>query len=446
MGMQQRQYRLFLLPLMMALIFTGCSLSAPAGGDTNAEQTTFDGSPIVRIFSPLPNQTFLEGTTVNVQARIENAGSDIAKVSIFLNDDVVGEQVNPNGIGASNFSVTIDLPISNQGQYEIAVIAERGDGTTSDREAVSVSVIKQATVGNTNNDTSSEDTTTDSQTVDDNTATSQDDTTTDTQTTDDTTSSDASTSVPPPPPPTTVLSSSTPQPPTDIPEPTATVTPSKPMAVIISGANLRRGPSTVFDPPVGSIAANQESEIIAVNPARDWYKIKYFNSEAWIFASLVQTSGDLSSLPIDAGPPQPTPVPPTPVPPTPLPTAIPNPVNLHVVNIQIDPHPLKCQNAGEIQVTVGNNGTSNAESGGKILIEAVLVSTGAVLESTVTIFGPIAAGSQETASAAITVGTNYDELQRIRVSLDVDGQVAENNEDDNVSDSGTDYILKQGSC
>jgi hypothetical protein len=116
------------------------------------------------------------------------------------------------------------------------------------------------------------------------------------------------------------------------------------------------------------------------------------------------------------------------------------------VNIQIDPHPLKCQNAGEIQVTVGNNGTSNAESGGKILIEAVLVSTGAVLESTVTIFGPIAAGSQETASAAITVGTNYDELQRIRVSLDVDGQVAENNEDDNVSDSGTDYILKQGSC
>lgn len=259
-------------------------------------------------------------------------------------------------------------------------------------------------------------------------------------------SSEPSTPITPPPSPTTVVSSSTPQPPTNIPDPTATHTPSKPMAITNTGANLRSGPSTIFDPPVGSIATNQESVIIAVNPARDWYKIKYYNSEAWILASLVQTTGDLSSLPIDAGPP--TPIPPTPVPPTdiPPPTAIPNPVNLYVVNIQIDPHPLKCQKAGEIQVTVGNNGTANAESGGKILVEAVLVSTGAVLESTVTIFGAIAAGSQETASAALSVGTNYDELQRIRVSVDVDSQVAENNETDNVTDMGTDYILKKGNC
>ncbi len=249
-----------------------------------------------------------------------------------------------------------------------------------------------------------------------------------------------------PPSPTTIIISSTPQPPTDIPAPTATQTPSKPMAIVNSGANVRRGPSTSFEPPVGSIAANQESEIIAVNPARDWYKIKYYNSEAWIFAQLVDTTGDLSSLPVDLGPP--TPIPPTPVPPTavPPPTAIPDPVNLYVVNIQISPHPLKCLDTGEIQITVGNNGTANTQSGGKILVEAVLVSTGAVLESTVTIFGPIAAGSQETVSASLTVATNYDELQRIRVTLDTDGQVAENNENDNRTDQGTDYILKKGDC
>ncbi len=151
LGNQQQRHRLFVLLMMgVTFIFAGCSLSGPAGGDGNAEQTTFDGAPIVRIFSPLPNQTFLEGTTVNVQARVENAGPDIAKVSIFLDDALVGEQVNPNSVGASAFSVTIDWVTSNQGQYEIAVIAEREDGTASNRETVKVSVIKQATVGNNN--------------------------------------------------------------------------------------------------------------------------------------------------------------------------------------------------------------------------------------------------------------------------------------------------------
>jgi hypothetical protein len=438
LGIQQQRHRLFMLLLMsVTLIFTGCSLSPPSGG--NAEQTTFEGVPVVRFFSPLPNQTFLEGTTVNVQARVENAGSDIAKVSIFLDDALVGEQVDPNGAGAAAFSVTIDWVTSNQGQYEFAVIAERSDGTTSNRETVMVSVIPQATVGgNTDTQNPTTDSNAGSQTADDATSTPQEDTTTS-----NTTSTTAPVEAPASP---TTGPSNTPAPPTNTPQPEATETPSKPMAKIISGANLRSGPSTVFDPPVGSIAANQETEIVAVNPARDWYKIKYFNSEAWIFGQLVSTTGNVASLPVDAGPP--TPLPPTPVPPTdiPPPTAVPNPVNLYVVNIQIDPHPLKCLKTAEIQVTVGNNGTANAESGGKILIEAILVSTGAVLESTVTIFGPITAGSQETASAKITVGTNFAELQRIRVTVDTDGQVAENNEGDNTSDAGTDYVLDKGDC
>ena len=436
LGNQQQGHRLFVLLLMgVTLIFAGCSLSAPSGGDGNAEQTTFDGAPVVRIFSPLPNQTFLEGTTVNVQARIEKAGPDIAKVSIFLDDALVGEQVEPNAVGASAFSVTIDWVTSNQGQYEIAVIAERADGTSSNRETVKVSVIKQATIGNnTSNNTPvvTQDSSTSNN--DDNSGQSVAASST------PVTSNQASTPVPPPP---TAAITTTPQPPTNTPPPTASPTPSKPMAVIISGANLRKGPSTVFEPPVGSIAANQETEIVAVNPARDWYKIKYFNSEAWIFGQLVRTTGDLTSLPVDAGPATPIPATATPLPSA---TPIPNPVNLYVVNIQIDPHPLKCQKTAEIQVTVGNNGTSNAESGGKILVEAVLVSSGAVLESTTTIFGPIAAGAQQTASANITVGTNYAELQRIRVTVDIDGQVAENNEGDNMKDTGTDYVLEKGNC
>jgi len=442
-GVQQHS-RWFLLPLILiALIFSGCSLSAPVGGGD--AQTTFDGAPVVRIFSPLPNQTFLEGTTVNIQARIENAGPDIAKVSIFLDDALAGEQPNPNQSGAAAFSVTLDWVTSNPGQYEIAVVAERADGTSSNRETVKISVIKQATVGgDSGEDTSNTDNTTSQPTATSaDTASSQSsDNNTNTGNSSNTNNSGTSgnsntTTQPTPAPPT-----NTPQP-SNTPEPTDSPTPSKPMALVISGANLRRGPSTVFEPPVGSIAANQEAEIVAVNPGRDWYKIKYFNSEAWIFGTLIETSGDVASLPVDAGPP--TPLPPTA---TPLPTAtpVPSPINLYVVNIQIAPHPLVCNESSEIQVTVGNNGTQGSGSGGKIRVEAILETTGAVLETTETIFGAIEAGKQQTASAFITVSTNFAEPQFIRVTVDSENQIDESNESDNVSEGNTRYILEKGNC
>jgi len=440
MGIQWGHHRLPLILMLIAgVLVAGCSLSSPSGGDS--QSVTFEGAPTVRLFSPLPNQTFLEGTTVNIQARIENAGSDIASVTIFLDDAVVGQVENPNASGAAAFSITQDWLTSVQGQYEIAVIAERADGTASDRESVSVSVIKQADVG-TGGGTEDDDTTSDEETADED-----DDTTVDSQTADEEDTDDDSTtgqstgnrntsSATPRP-------SNTPSPPTNTPAPTATETPSVPMARVVSGANLRSGPSTVFEPPVSSIAANQEAEIVARNPAGDWYKIRYFNSTAWIFSSLVETTGNVGSLPVDAGPP--TPVPATA---TPLPTAtpVPNPVNLIVSNIGIDPHPLECGEASEITVTVTNNGTANAENGGTIRIEAVLVSSGATLETTETVFGAVPAGGSTTASAFITVSTNFDELQRIRATVDTNNQVAESNENDNASDTGTDYSLQKGDC
>ncbi len=424
-GLKRGQNRIFFLILIISsMVFAGCSLSSPSGGDD--EPDTFEGPPTVRIFSPLANQTFLAGTTVNIQARVENAGADVARVTIFLDDAIVGDAVNPNTSGASAFSITQDWLTSVEGQYKISVIAERADGTASEPETVTVSVIPQASVsGNTGNPTATPNTSTDSQTVN---PTATTDTSSSTTTT-------SSTSIP--------RSTNTPAPPTNTPQPDATNTPSVPMARVISGANLRRGPSTVFEPPVGSIAANSEAEIIGISPGRDWYKIQYGNGSAWIFASLVETTGNISALPVDAGPPTPVPATNTPVPSE---TPVPNPVNLIVAGIGIDPHPLKCQEASEITVTVTNNGTANAESGGKIRIEAVLVSTGAVLETTETIFSAIPAGGSVTASAFITVGTNFDELQRIRATVDTDNQVAESNENDNSSDVGTDYVLQKSGC
>ncbi len=84
--------------------------------------------------------------------------------------------------------------------------------------------------------------------------------------------------------------------------------------------NVRRGPGNNFAPPIGSFRAGDTAEILAVDPVRAWYKVRYYDSTGWVAANLVSVSGDASSLPVDVGPP--TPVPPTP---TPLPSKTPKP-------------------------------------------------------------------------------------------------------------------------
>ena len=422
-----------LLILIVGLVASGCNLSPT--GDTAPE--TFEGAPTVQLFSPLPNQTFLTGTTVNIQARIENAGADIARVTIYLDNAIVGDAAQPNQSGAAAFSVTQDWLTSGTGQYEIAVIAERADGTTSDRASVLVTVIDQANAAGeaTVTPTDAAQTTTDSEPTDIPVL--------------------EPTIMPTQVAPTAIPAATEPPAPTDPPAPTNTPAPtdppSQPMARIIGGANVRSGPGTVFDPPVGSIAANEETEIVAVNPAGDWYKIRYYNGTAWISAQLVSATGNLASLPVEVGPP--TPVPPTPtftpVPATPTLTPVPINVNLALASggIRISPHPLVCQETSQVTVDIINNGTEATQSGGRVFVEAVLESTGAVLESTYTTFDAIPAGGTVTSNVAfLTVSTNYDEPQVIRVTLDIDNQIAESNENDNTSSDGTRYSLSRGNC
>ena len=65
----------------LLLLASGCSLGVPAA---EVAAPAFAGPPQIRIASPLPDQTFLAGTTVIVQARIENAGPDLARISVLL--------------------------------------------------------------------------------------------------------------------------------------------------------------------------------------------------------------------------------------------------------------------------------------------------------------------------------------------------------------------------
>lgn len=237
-----------LMLIWVLMVVCGCSLTAPSEGGAAA----FEGPPVIRIASPLPNQTFLAGATVVIQARIENAGPDMARVSVLLDDAVVGEQLNPNEIGAAEFSVKIDWPTSIPGQYAIAVDAARGDGAVT-RETVTVTVIGQTDSGAAVSGESADE----------------------------------------------AASEAVPEPPTaDAPSPTLDSL----AARVITASNLRTGPSTRFDPPLDNIAANRDVEIVAVNPDGDWYKIRYDGGEAWIYAGSVSATRDVAGLPLDSGP------------------------------------------------------------------------------------------------------------------------------------------------
>ncbi len=388
-GVIQGQARLPRLMLALVLmICSGCSLGLPPPGSS---AVVFEGPPAIQIASPLPNQTFLAGTTVIVQARIENAGPDLTRVSVLLDNAVVGETLNPNETGAEVVPLTIDWPTSNPGQYEIAVAAERGDGASA-RETVTVSVIRQADLGS---------------------AASEKDEDESGQQPPSTATSDSAAVA-------SETSSST------MSAPIASQSP--PTAKVLQVSNLRAGPSTAFDPPVGSIAANQEVEIVAVSEERDWYKIRYADGEAWIYADLVSTAGDTASLPLDAGPPPA------------------NPVNLVVRDIVIEPHPMVCGETGQIQVIVHNEGTDDTESGGWVRVQAILKRTGEALQSIDQLtFPSIRAGDDYTVTASLQVDVHYNETQIIRVTIDSGEHIPEGNEDDNVRD-GVEYPLVQGSC
>ncbi len=77
-----------------------------------------------------------------------------------------------------------------------------------------------------------------------------------------------------------------------------------PVATFNTDANLRQGPGRAFR-IIGGIRAATRSEILAVNPGGDWYRVRYWNRSGWVFAPLVTVSGDTSNLPEDPGPAQP---------------------------------------------------------------------------------------------------------------------------------------------
>ena len=437
-AIKPRFYALALFAVL--LLVSACTLPTAEGDQESGDDTEITGPPVVELVSPQANATYLEGTPVNIQARVSNAGPDVIRIDVTLDDVIIGSKADPNPSGAASFPVTMDWQASGTGSHAIAVTAFREDGTASNAASATINVVQQD---------DDEEATPTTEPLPTNTPVSGDTSGNNDQQQPSPTkrptrqdgSAQQQPTVPSPGPQQQPTQPSQQQPtrqPTEPPPPTSTPTSSVPTARMDVGVNVRAGDGTIFG-RIGSLAANDESEILAVNPAGDWYKIRYYNGEGWVYAPLVTTSGNMASVPTEQGPPTPTP---TPIPATATPTTPPSNVDL-VAELSVSPHPLVCNEASNITVTVRNNG-SEASSGGRVSIQAVLASSGAVLETTESVFGQVPAGGTATAQAALTVSVNYSELQRIVVEVDSDGQITESNENNNTAT--TDYVLAKGSC
>ena len=395
---------IFLL-LLAATICAACNLNFAPVDETAA----FAEPPAIFIAAPLPNQTFLVGATVMVQARVENAGPDLARVSVLLDDALLGEKLNPNETNAAVLPLTIDWPTSIPGQYKITVVAERASGASA-REEVSILVIARTVADVPVAPTDEPQAAATEQTAESLDSTSQ---------------------------PTAVSDTPADQAPATTAPATeaapASIGESQVAGVVLDPANLRSGPGTAFVPPVGSLPSGQAVTIVAVNPARDWFRITYADlGDAWIYSDLVQPAGVLSGVPVETGPAAPTQ----------------EGVNLVVASVMISPNPPTCLEPASVKALIQNTGTVKANHAGILKTEAVLERDGQILnedDDPVPSQTSIDAGAEVELQIPITLSAHFGQAQRIRVSVDIGSQILEIDETDNSGTSSL-FELQKGNC
>ena len=407
-------YRL-LLCLSWLTLATACNITIPS-----EPAPSFSGPPVVKMASPQDGEIYLLGTTVNILARIENAGPDLARVQVRLDQIVIGEALDPNPNGAAAFTITNSWPTISEGEYTLSVSAARADGTLSEPTSVTIRVQAQAAQVQPSPTPTAE------------------------------TVVQVEASITPQPQPDQPTSQPrpaqpTPQPqsdqPTPIPPSPVSSVPSAPQARIIQGVNVRSGPGTIFAPPIGSLAANASTTILAVSPERDWYKVQYYNGSGWIIATAAEVTGDLASLPIDAGPPTPMPAQPAaPSVPSDGLSAAPSGADLVVTFVG---GALTCNQPGQVTVTVTNIGTA-ASGPTRVLVESVARGNQVAASASFDV-GPIEPLVPVDGSVTLTVTTFVGEEHVLRVTIDPDNRVPESNEGNN-QNSGTRYTLQSGSC
>ncbi len=390
----------------LVLLLAACNLST----QPDPASQVLAGVPAVQILAPLPNATYLEGVTVNVQAQIQNAGPDLARVDFAVDNQVFASLTDPNSTGALVLTVSENWVSSGTGAHSLSVSAVRGDGSFSVPVSVTVTVVGQVSQPSQG----------DSGTTSGGGAGSGD--------------AGQQPREQPQEPERTAPE----------PEPTS----DRPMARFLRGANVRSGPDTRFTPPIGSIAAGDQAEVLAINIHKTWYKIKYYNGEGWVFSSLLEVRGNLDDLPVVYGPPLPAPttIPVTAVPPT----AVLN-VNLVAGNMRHNAAGgnITCGAGFRVEVDVANVGSTRSPGGNVRFLDYATKRDGGRLEpqleaEVIGTFPPIEPGQTVGASASITVSFHHGENHIIWAYVNHDNSVPEADKGDNTNHFT--YTLQRGNC
>jgi len=147
-----------------------------------------------------------------------------------------------------------------------------------------------------------------------------------------------------------------------------TPTPVIPKISASVNTNCRKGPSKLYDPPVGVLAVGQESEVHGKKDDGSWWYIRNPNKPdtfCWVWAETTSVTGDTSQLPVITPPPSP---------PTPTFTATPGPTfTLSFSNVH------NCGGTPTAILEVSNTGGADLDSL-RLKIED--------LTASVTLFGP----------------------------------------------------------
>ncbi len=421
--MSEREYRFTVLQrlrlvglTLIALLAAGCTLKVEE--IAQPAPPTISGAPVVQLFAPLPNATYLTNVEVNILARVSNAGADVASVEVSVDDEVIAALQNPNPAGAPSFSVT-QTWLATLGTHTIRVRALRADGSASEPASVLISVLEaQSPATDTPVPTTPAPTPTHTVAPTLNAATSA-----------PATASNNAAGTP-------TMTNSASQP---------------PKARGIGFANIRRGPSTNFEPPLGTMSAGDEFDILATNRTRDWLKIRYRNGEAWVYLQVVEVVGDLSSVPSEDGPPIPTrpPATNTPVPQftnTPVPPA--NAANLTIPSGGLALYPINGGGKDQIfqnedvyvEVRVTNNGTANS---GPFVVALEIYykdnNAPAITPATVSI-ADLAPGADTVVSMGYRHAEGAGRLVYALAKVDPNNAVIESNEADNQTPS-IEYVI-----
>lgn len=412
------------LPLRVITIALGVTLAGCNLGSAPLEENiVLTGAPAVRIVSPLPNATYLEGVAVNIQAQIGNAGADIDRVEVAVDNSLIATLPDPNTSDAAQFNIVHTWTSAGIGSHMIAVTAFRADGSSSEPATVSITVRADAPVNPTLD-----------------------------------TGAITQGAVQPPTATRTLRPSGTPPPATATSEapaeqPTATTAApagsgsgEPPIASFSDGINVRRGPGTNFTPPIGAFLAGQTTRILAMNLTGDWYKVQFGITEGWVYAPLVTVTGDTSTLPREAGPPTPYPPTATPIPPTAIPaTAAPvSNVNLVAGIVVLDPGTPRCAETFNVGFDVANLGSAPSSVSSTVNLTDARAADGSQQGATIGGFPVLQPGETFRVNMPLTVSTWYGESHTITLVIDPGNQVVETNENDNRATIT--YTLDRANC